>query len=294
MKESNSSKLMLVTAMAIFGTIGIFRKYIPLPSGVLAMARGLIGAGFLVLIHSMGGSKISAQAVKNNMTVLLASGVAIGINWILLFEAYRYTSVATATLAYYMAPVMVILASPLLLKERITARKMVCVAVAVLGMIMVSGVFTPGGEIQIKGVALGLGAAVFYASVMILNKYLHGISLDDRTIVQLAVAAAVVLPYTLLTGEIMTVELTLFSAVMVLVVGVVHTGVAYRLYFGSMRDLKATTVALYSYIDPSLAVLLSATVLGEAMTAVEILGAALVLGATMASEFTPKRKNRYF
>ena len=285
---------MLTTSMVIFGTIGIFRKYIPLPSAVLAMSRGFIGAAFLFFIVKLGGGRISRQGVKNNAVALAVSGAVLGINWILLFEAYRYTSVATATLAYYMAPVIVILVSPLLFGEKLTARKTVCAVFAVIGMVLVSGVFTSGGDIQTKGILLGLCAAVFYALVMITNKYIHGMSADDKTIVQLLVAAVVVLPYTLFTGEIFSLQLTFSSAAMLILVGIVHTGVAYRLYFGAMRDLKATTVALYSYIDPALAVLLSATVLGEAMTGVEILGAVMVLGATMASELTPKRKNRYF
>lgn len=294
MRESNSSKAMLAAAMVIFGTIGIFRKYIPLPSGVLAMARGVIGAAFLFFIVKLGGGRISRRSVKNNIAALIASGAVLGINWILLFEAYSYTSVATATLAYYMAPVIVILVSPVLFGEKLTVRKIICVVLAVLGMVLVSGVLTSDGEIQTKGIVLGLCAAVFYALVMIINRYIHGMSADDKTIVQLLVAAAVLLPYTLLTGELATVQFTFMSAVMLVVVGVIHTGVAYRLYFGAMADVKSTTVALYSYIDPALAVVLSATVMGDAMGLAEILGAVLVLGATMASEITPKKKNRYF
>ncbi|MBQ3587635.1 MAG: EamA family transporter [Oscillospiraceae bacterium] len=294
MYESKSSKFMLAAAMAIFGTIGIFRKYIPLPSALLAMVRGFTGALFLLLVVKIRGGRISWQAVRNNIFLLFVSGAVLGINWILLFEAYRFTSVATATLCYYMAPVMVILVSPVLFAEKITARKAVCILLAVAGMVMVSGVLTSGGQIQTKGILYGLAAAVFYRLVMILNKGIHNISAYDKTIVQLATAAVVLLPYVLLTGQMSGLQLTAVSGAMLAVVGIVHTGVAYALYFGSMKDLKVQTVALYSYIDPALAVVLSAFVLHEAMTAVEIAGAVLVLGATMASEITPKRKNRYF
>lgn len=285
---------MLTMAMVIFGTIGVFRKYIPLPSGMLAMSRGITGALFLLILVKIGGGKISKQAIKYNLLSLIVSGTVLGINWILLFEAYRYTSVATATLAYYMAPVIVIFISPLLFSEKMTARKFICSMIAVLGMVMVSGVLTSGENIQIKGVVLGLCAAVFYALVMIANKYIHDISAYDKTIVQLAVAAVILRPYVILTGEFASVQFTAMSAGMLLLVGILHTGVAYRLYFGAMHDVKASTVALYSYIDPALAVVLSATLLGEGMGVVEIRGAAMVLGATMASEITPKKKNRYF
>ncbi|MBQ3008844.1 MAG: EamA family transporter [Oscillospiraceae bacterium] len=294
MYESKSSRIMLIMSMVIFGTIGIFRKYIPMPSGVLAMARGFIGAIFLLGLVKLGNGKISKRDVGRNLPVLLVSGAALGINWILLFEAYRFTSVATATLAYYMAPVMVILLSPLLFRERITAKKFICVLFAVAGMALVSGIFTAEGEIQLKGIAFGLAAAVFYALVMILGKSIRDISAYDKTIVQLFVAAVVLLPYVVATGEFRQVAFTPVSAAMLAVVGIVHTGIAYALYFGSMRELKSQTIALFSYIDPALAVVLSAVVLREQMGLAEILGAVMVLGATMISELPERKRNRYF
>ena len=256
------------------------------------MARGLIGAGFLVLIHSMGGSKISAKAVKNNMTVLLASGVAIGINWILLFEAYRYTSVATATLAYYMAPVIVVLVSPFLFKERLTPLKALCVAVALAGMVFVSGIPQSGfgGISELKGILLGLGAATLYAIVVILNQYIKDISAYDKTIMQLGTAAIAILPYTLLTENFADITFTPVAVCMLFFVGIVHTGIAYTLYFGSMSGLKTQTIALFSYIDPVVAIILSAVILQENIGLWGVIGAVMVLGSTMVSELFGDKK----
>lgn len=134
----------LASAMFIFGTIGIFRKYIPLPSSVLAMARGWIGMLFLFCVLLIQGKKPSWREIQPNLLLLVLSGAFIGINWILLFESYQYTTVAVATLCYYMAPILVILASPFVLKEKLTAKKSLCVAVALLGMVFVSGVVGSG------------------------------------------------------------------------------------------------------------------------------------------------------
>ena len=162
------SRLSVIAAMVIFGTIGIFRKYIDLPSSGLAVARGLIGAAFLLLVVLITGKKLDKAAIKSNLWLLLVSGAFIGINWMLLFESYRYTTVATATLCYYLAPVFVVLLSPLVLKERLSLIKGICAAVAVLGMVFVSGVFEGGLDLsRLPGILFGVGAAAFYAAVIL-------------------------------------------------------------------------------------------------------------------------------
>ena len=281
----------LTLSMVIFGTIGIFRRYIPLPSSLVAMTRGLIGMLFLLLVMVLRKRGMNRAAVRRKLGMLCLSGAAIGVNWILLFEAYNYTSVATATLCYYLAPMFVILASPLVMGERLTAKKLICVLAALLGMVFVSGVLeSGGGSSDLKGVLLGLGAAVLYASVVLMNKQLGDVPAYDRTIVQLGSSAAVLLPYVLLTENLGALTFTPGTIGLLLVVGIVHTGIAYALYFGSLMQLKAQTAAILSYIDPVVAVLLSALVLREHMSLLSGLGAVLVLGAAVVSELPSRRK----
>ena len=279
----------LTLSMIIFGTIGIFRRLIPLSSGLVAMSRGLIGVLFLLLVMRLRGDGMDRAAVRRKLPLLCLSGAAIGVNWILLFEAYNYTSVATATLCYYLAPMFVILASPLVLREKLTLRKLACVSAALLGMVFVSGVLEASGGAGLKGVLLGLGAAVLYASVVLMNKQLGDVPAYDRTVVQLGSSAAVLVPYVLLVEEVSIEAFTPGVIALLLVVGIVHTGIAYALYFGSLMQLKAQTAAILSYIDPVVAVLLSAMVLREHMSLLSGLGAVLVLGAAVISELPNRR-----
>ena len=283
------ANMAFVLSMVIFGTIGIFRRYIPLPSGLIAFSRGLIGMLFLLVFVAVRGIRLSKENIRKNGLKLLLSGAFLGFNWILLFEAYRYTSVAVATLCYYMAPILVVLASPLLFGERLGGRKLLCVVVALAGMVLVSGVVDTGfgGGENAKGVLLGLGAAVLYASVVLMNKKITGISSYEKTIVQLGTAAIVILPYTLLTETVDPQAWSLRSVLCLLFVGIVHTGVAYALYFGAVSDMKAQTAALFSYLDPVVAILLSALLLGEPMTLWVGIGAVLVLGAALLCEMEP-------
>lgn len=286
---TNKDKLFLILSMVIWGSIGIFRRYIPLGSAPLAMARGVTGTVFLLVLLAVKGQKLSVEAVKRNGVLLLVSGAFIGINWILLFEAYNYTTVAIATLCYYMAPILVILVSPIVLREHLGRKKIVCVIIALIGMICISGILDSAEETgELKGILFGLGAAVFYASVILMNKKIHDISAYDKTIIQMGSAALVLLPYVLLTGQLNGITLDGMAIAMILVVGVVHTGIAYALYFGSMDKIPAQTVALFSYIDPVVAILLSAFLLSEKMGVYEMIGTICVLGATIISELPDK------
>ena len=192
---------------------------------------------------------------------------------------------ATATLCYYLAPVIVILVSPLVLKEKLTGRKLVCAAVALAGMALVSGIFEAGSSIaDWKGILFGLVAAALYASVVLLNKKISNLAAYDKTIFQLAVSTATLLPYVLLTENPEAISLSGPVLALLLVAGIVHTGIAYCLYFGSMASLPAQTVALYSYIDPILAIVLSMVILHEPMTLASGIGAVMILGAALVSE----------
>ncbi|MBO5934790.1 MAG: EamA family transporter [Clostridia bacterium] len=291
MKSAVSSKLQLTASMLVFSSIGIFVKYIPMPSSVIACARGLTGMIFLLLVVLVTKNKLSPENIKKNLLILVLSGAAIGFNWILLFEAYNYTTVATATLTYYLAPFFVMLASPFFLKEKLTLKQFICLIGALVGMVFVSGMIKNGiPELsEIKGILFGLGAAILYATVIVLNKKLGEISAYEKTIMQLGTAAIVVLPYIFITEDMSSITFTTQSVILLLVVGIVHTGIAYAFYFNSMKELKAQTVAIFSYIDPAVAILLSAFVLKEEMDIYGIIGAVLILGSAFVSEINFKK-----
>lgn len=284
--NEQKSRASLILSMCIFGTIGILRRFIPLSSSLIALVRGFVGAAFLLVVLGLRHQKLNKEAIRQNLFLLILSGTAIGFNWILLFEAYNYTSVATATLCYYFAPILVILASPFVLKEKMTMRKGICTMVALLGMVLVSGILETdfGGISELKGILFGLGAAILYASVILMNKKIKGIPSYDKTIIQLIMASLALLPYVLLTEDFASVELMPLSVCLLLAAGIIHTGFAYQLYFGSMDNLKAHTVALFSYIDPVLAIVLSMLVLQEPMSILSGIGAVMILGAAYICE----------
>lgn len=291
MNKKHLAYLKLIGAMFIFGSIGVFVRNISWQSSALAMFRAVIGTGFLLIISLRTKRQFSFSSLKKNLPMLFLSGIALGFNWIALFEAYKHTSVAIATLCYYTAPILVILISPLLLKEKLTVKKILCVLIALLGMMLVSRIFAPGqGSGNILGILLGLGAAVLYASVVLLNKYHTDISAFDRTIFQLGFAAIALLPYNLFNSVFPAEWPGIAELLLLLTVGIVHTGLAYFMYFSALEVLSGQTVAIISYLDPIVAVLASVLILHESTTAFEVLGAVLILGSAVCSEISTKKR----
>lgn len=286
------AKAKLISSMLIFSTIGIFVKNIALPSSLLALTRGAIGTIFLLLLTTLSGKPLSRTAIRKNIVVLAASGAAIGINWILLFEAYRHTTIAIATLSYYLAPVFVMLLSPIVIKEPLTVKKTICIITALSGMVLVSGVLQGGSSINLTGVMCGIGAAAFYASVILLNKFLKQIHSHEATIIQLAVAALILVPYVFGFENLAGLEVSVKTLALLLIVGIIHTGLAYWMYFSSMADLPGQTIAIFSYIDPAAAVLLSLFLLKEPLDGAGLIGALLILGAAFCSELNINIKTR--
>lgn len=288
MKLKLNPRWLVVGAMAIFGTLAPFVRSISVSSGELALYRAVMAAALVGVFLLLTGQKIPFSKIKREVPLLLFSGMAMGVNWILLFEAYKYTTVSVATLSYYFAPVIVTVACPALFHERLTKKQILCFTMATLGLVMVIGV-SGGGENNFVGVLFALGAAVLYASVVLLNKFIKNVAGIHRTFLQFVAAIVVLLPYVLLSSGITLHTLNGSGWVNLLIVGIVHTGVTYCMYFTALKDIPGQEAAILSYIDPLVAVLISVTVLGESMTLLQAAGGALILGFALWNEYNPKR-----
>lgn len=290
LSQTAQAKAKLILAMFIYGTIGLFVRWIPLPSSVIANVRGVVGTLFLLLVITLKHDRLHWDAIRRNLKFLLPCGIMLGFNWMLLFEAYRYTSVAVATVCYYLAPVFVLLIAPLLLKEKLTPARCLFALIALIGMVLTSGIVQNGFSGSFTGVLLAVGSAVMYAAIVLLSKLLTDIPAYDITIMELGISALVLLPYNLITVDWGGLTCSAGQLGLLLVVGIVHTGIAYALYFSAIPFMRAQTAAIFSYIDPIVAILLSALLLREPMDALSAIGAVLVLGSTFVSELWDGRK----
>ena len=279
------SRIMMASSMAVFGTLAIFVRNIGVSSAEIALYRALLAMLLLGGYFLVTGQKIRLAAIGKSLHLLLLSGVAMGFNWILLFEAYRYTTVSVATLSYYFAPVIVTVACPILFKEKMGFKQWLCFGMSTLGIVLITGIGDLGnGSTHLLGILFGCGAAVLYATVVLLNKFIKGVAGIQRTFLQFVSAAAVLIPYVLLTGGITIGTLDMGGWGNLLIVGLVHTGITYCMYFSALKDIPGQEAAILSYIDPLVAVGVSVFLLGEQMSLGQIIGGVLILGFTLLNE----------
>ena len=284
-----AERMKYIVAVVLYGTIGMFLRYVNLPSEIVALCRGSIGAVFIALYLKAGHQRLDREAIRRNLRWLVLSGVCLGLNWIFLFAAYMHTTVAIASLCNYMAPLIVILIAPIVLREPISRKKIPCVAAAFIGIILVSGVW--GGETgNISGVFMGLAAAAAFVVIVICNRKIHDIPALDKSVLQLAISALTILPYVLVKNHNVNLSLDARSVLIILMLGILHTGFAYILYFSAMHNLPVTTFAVLGYLEPVVSVLCSFFFLHEAMGMAGWIGAVLIIGAAVVSETVSDRK----
>jgi len=285
MSKSVQSRLMLAASMVIFGTLAPFVRNIPVSSGELALYRALMAAAIIGIYFLCSGKKPVFKSEKKEIPLLVLSGMAMGINWILLFEAYKYTTVSVATLSYYFAPVIVTVASPILFREKLRSKQIICFVMSTIGLCLVIGIpGTADGTAHPVGVLFGLGAAVFYATVVLLNKFIKGVAGIERTFLQFLAAIVILVPYVALTGGVTLSGMNAAGWICLLVVGIIHTGLTYCMYFSSLRNIPGQAAAILSYIDPLVAVVVSVLVLHEGITIFQLIGGLLILVFTLLNE----------
>lgn len=291
MKVLKTPRTMLIIAMAIFGTIALFVRNIPLASGEIALYRAVLAAVLIGTYLIATKQKIPFAKIKKELPLLLFSGIAMGFNWILLFEAYKYTTVSVATLSYYFAPVIVTIVCPILFREKMTVKQMICFVMSTLGIVLITGIGDmSSGNNHLMGIAFGLGAAVLYATVVLINKFIKNVDGIHRTFLQFLAAIVILIPYVLATSGVNLSVLNGIGWSCLLIVGLIHTGITYCMYFSSLKEISGQKAAILSYIDPLVAVLISVVVLGEQMTMMQAIGGVMILGFTLWNEIGENSK----
>ena len=300
----NKATIKVLIAMLLWGSLGVFVKNISLESVEISFFRGIIGSIFLgiVLLIKMRSKKKSDEDIyletskneykkkdKKSIIVLIISGMAIGFNWVFLFNSYNYITVANATIVYYLAPVIVIFVSPIFLKEKLTSKKVVAVICAMCGLILIVKTNTSNVNIDLtSGIINAFMAACLYASVIILNKFIKNVDDYTKTFIQLFMASMVLLPWVIYRNNIIFDSPK--SIILIAILGIAHTGIAYCLYFSAMKELKAQSIAILGYLDPVSSVVFSIFLLKEPFSIYQLIGGVIILASAVIAEKNPKPK----
>ena len=273
-------KLYFVFSMIIFGAVGVFVKYIGLSSSAIAMFLSLIGTIFLLFLSIIKRQKVSWCIVKKNIIPLIFASISLSGNWIFLFQAYKETTIANAALSYYFAPVLVTMLSPIILKEKLSVKKVIGIAGSLLGLffLLQNGKMETNGN-HLLGIGYGLIAASFYAAITLLNKFIRGLDGLTNTLLQLGLAVMILLPYVMFTNNFNLTSLTGMTVILMLLLGVLHGGIGFYMFFTGMKGLGAQSIAVLSYVDPLTSLLISALIIGDKMNLHQIIGTVLLLGS---------------
>lgn len=282
-----TSYLKYIFALLLFGSNGIVASLIHLSSYEIVLLRTLIGSLLLIAIFFIAREKLTFYKYKTQSIFLAVSGIAMGTSWIFLYEAYDEIGVSLASLAYYCGPVIVMILSPILFRERLTKRKVCSFLVVLVGIFLVNGTAFENG-VSVWGLACGLLSAVCYSLMVMFNKKAKDITGLENSMLQLFVAFLTVAVFVgIKQGYRMQIDTQ--SIIPILVLGLLNTGIGCYFYFSSIGKLPVQTVAICGYLEPLSAVVFSVIFLKETMLPIQIIGAVLIIGGAMLGEYRKKQ-----
>jgi len=281
------NRIKLVLVMIIWGSLGVFTKSIPLSALSLAFLRASIALPVLFVVMKM------KKADKLKWTLLkpyLISGILLGFGWLTLFYGFKNTSIASAVIIYNMSPVYVMIFAPLALKETISKIQVAVILTSFLGLFLIVGHNLLEGY-GYMGMLLSAVSGMIYASIVLINRSIK-VRVDNQTatFVQIFTAMLVLLPFVLIEGNLLTaVHLDAKAAIYTILLGVLHTGVAYTMFFSLYTNMKSVEIISYSYLEPLFGILFSVIFMGETLIFTQIIGGILILGSTFIGEMLKNR-----
>ena len=277
MSKQTSTYLKLILSMVVFGSMGLFVLAIHLPSNEIVLVRMGLGCLVILAVIAKHKEKFDWAAIRKNLLWMVSGGICLGLGCVFYFEGYRNTTVSIATLIFYSGPVLMMLLSPLLFKEKLTVYKLLGVFAALSGIVLINGTAPISGSNPGKGVICTLLAVVLCQSLLYCNKRITGIPYLQLTLIEMLAAFAALLPYVIITHEGPIVIPPVKEIICLLTLGIVHGGWGYYVFFSSVQLLRAQSVILISYVEPFSALVLSAIFLQERLTLLQIIGAVLLL-----------------
>ena len=163
----------------------------------------------------------------------------------------------------------------LFLSERLTAAKLTWLAIAFVGVVLIVqvGPAAASGTDYLMGIALALGAAFAYAVAAIITKKLAGTPPHLIALIQVCVGVLMLAPLANLSHP----PADAHTWVLLVTVGVVHTGLMYILLYGAIQRLPTHLTGSLSFIYPIVAIAVDIIAFGHRLQLAQFLGAGAIL-----------------
>lgn len=271
-----------IFALLLFGSNGVVASYITLSSYEIVLLRSVLGGAALAALYFLAGHQLTVLQYRKDTLYIALSGVAMALDWLLLFEAYQQIGVSLGMLINYCGPVIVVALSVVLFKERMTRPKVAALMMALLGVFFISGQAAAEGVNGWGLLCAGL-SALAYAAMVIFNKLSKEITGMENAVLQLFFAAVTVAVFVgCKQGFYM--EIAREDWLPILWISLLNTGGGCYYYFSSIGKLPVQTVAICGYIKPLSAVLFSVAFLHERLLSLQMVGAVLIVGGALSGE----------
>lgn len=283
-------KLKLSLVMLLWGSIGVFTRYINVSPIILAFLRAIIAIPVLYTFHRLYKNQ-SESNIKKLIPFVISGGI-LGLAWLCLFTAFKNTSISIAVLAYNMCPVYVLISAPIILKERLNRIQIMTIIGAFAGLLIIVSNALNSSDFSLVGLGFGIVSGLLYATLVIINRMVKTeMESSTITLIQMISATIILLPFCVFDERVMTItKLDTLSILLILILGLIHTGVAYRIYFSTYKKLSAVSIVSFSYMEPVFSIILSVIILGEKVYLNQIIGGVLILGSTYLGEFVSERR----
>ena len=278
MNQTRQGTLEMTAAMVIVGTIGGFVVLSGQPVLDVVFWRCAFGAAALLAVCAAKGL-LRRELLRPRVLGLAAlGGVAIVVNWLLLFAAYRHASISVATAVYNTQPFILVGLGALLFKERPGPAKLAWLALAFCGVVLIvqtrsDASYATGG--YAAGILMALAAAFFWAMAAIITKKLAGTPPHLIALIQVCIGTLMLAP--LAHWSHLPIGLTAWGSLAT--IGLVHTGLVYVLMYSAVQKLPTHLQGSLSFIYPVVAILVDLVAFGHRLQLTQLLGVVVVLVA---------------
>jgi drug/metabolite transporter (DMT)-like permease len=279
MLQETRGKCEMAAAMVISGSIGYFVMLSAATPINVVFWRCVFGALTLMVICIFCGVFRHAKITRRVLWLSAFGGVAIVLNWVLLFAAFSRASISVATAVYNTQPFMLMVFGAAFLGERLTVSKLAWMLLAFIGVVLIVQARPSAdyvGNDFALGVASALCAAFFWAIAAIITKKLTGTPAYLIAFIQVCVGMLMLGPFV----DFANAPRSVSHWLPLITIGVLHTGIMYILLYSGIQKLPTHLQGAFTFIYPVVAIVIDRVALGHQLQLIQMIGiTAILIGA---------------
>lgn len=285
MDRRGRSLFKIHVAVLLFGLTGLFGKSVDIPARYITLGR-VFFATFSMGIYFLMRKKSVRLANRADYLAISLLGALLAFHWTAFYTSVQVSTVAIALLTFSAYPIFVTFLEPLMFRERLRKTDALFALVMFMGVLLIVPAFDIGNDLTV-GLLWGMGGSVSFAVMSLLNRRFA--SRYDGSVVafyEQGVAALVLLPMLLFYRPAVSAK----DWGLLVLLGVLFTGVAHSLFIGGMKDVRAQTAGIIASLETVYGIISAALLFGEVPSLLELTGGAIILGTAVCSTLSSSKE----